>query len=41
MRTIGLAWRQSSPRKQDFMELGKLMTDVAATHRKATAQGEE
>jgi LysR family hydrogen peroxide-inducible transcriptional activator len=27
-RKIGLAWRQSSPRKQDFNELGRLIKDV-------------
>jgi LysR family transcriptional regulator, hydrogen peroxide-inducible genes activator len=41
MRTIGLAWRQSSPRKQDFVALGNLMTDVAAMHRRWTTQGQE
>jgi LysR family hydrogen peroxide-inducible transcriptional activator len=25
-RTVGLAWRRSSPRKRDFVELGKLLT---------------
>lgn len=29
-RTIGLAWRRSSPRKRHFVELGKLITAVAA-----------
>jgi LysR family hydrogen peroxide-inducible transcriptional activator len=27
-RTLGLAWRRSSPRKQDFVELGKLICTV-------------
>jgi LysR family hydrogen peroxide-inducible transcriptional activator len=27
-RTLGLAWRKSSPRKRDFVELGKLVTAV-------------
>jgi LysR family hydrogen peroxide-inducible transcriptional activator len=29
-RTIGLAWRRSSPRKRHFVELGKLIASVAA-----------
>ena len=27
-RTIGLAWRRSSPRKRDFIALGKLITAI-------------
>jgi LysR family hydrogen peroxide-inducible transcriptional activator len=27
-RTVGLAWRRSSPRKRDFVELGKLLTST-------------
>ena len=27
-RTLGLAWRRSSPRKRDFVELGKLVSSV-------------
>jgi LysR family hydrogen peroxide-inducible transcriptional activator len=30
-RAIGLAWRRSSPRKRDFVELGKLLTTSRAT----------
>jgi LysR family hydrogen peroxide-inducible transcriptional activator len=29
-RTIGLAWRKSSPRKRHFVELGKLITNATA-----------
>ena len=29
-RTIGLAWRKSSPRKRHFAELGKLITEATA-----------
>jgi LysR family transcriptional regulator, hydrogen peroxide-inducible genes activator len=29
-RTIGLAWRKSSPRKRHFVELGKLITEATA-----------
>jgi len=25
-RTVGLAWRRTSPRKKDFVELGKIVT---------------
>jgi LysR family hydrogen peroxide-inducible transcriptional activator len=28
VRTIGLAWRRTSPRKQDFAALGKVITDT-------------
>ena len=27
-RTIGLAWRHTSPRKNDFAALGKIVTDA-------------
>ena len=27
-RTIGLAWRRTSPRKDDFLALGQLITDA-------------
>lgn len=27
-RTIGLAWRSTSPRKRDFLELGRLLTEA-------------
>jgi LysR family hydrogen peroxide-inducible transcriptional activator len=26
-REVGLAWRRTSPRKRDFVELGKLLSD--------------
>ena len=29
-RTIGLAWRRTSPRKQDFAALGQIMIDMIA-----------
>jgi LysR family hydrogen peroxide-inducible transcriptional activator len=29
-RTIGLAWRRSSPRKRHFAELGKLIIEATA-----------
>lgn len=32
-RIIGLAWRTSSPRKRDFVELGRLITAVSETAR--------
>lgn len=35
-RVIGLAWRRSSPRKQHFLELGKLITTVAAELKQRT-----
>jgi LysR family transcriptional regulator, hydrogen peroxide-inducible genes activator len=28
-RTLGLAWRSTSPRKRDFVEFGRLVTSVA------------
>lgn len=34
-RTIGLAWRRSSPRKQHFMKIGKLITAVGAKRQRA------
>lgn len=30
-RTVGLAWRRTSPRKTDFVELGRVITESAAT----------
>ncbi len=30
-RTVGLAWRRTSPRKADFIALGKLVTDALGT----------
>ena len=27
-RTVGLAWRRTSPRKQDFVALGKIITQT-------------
>ena len=30
-RTLGLAWRASSPRRDEFLELGKLIAEAAAT----------
>lgn len=35
-RTIGLAWRKSSPRKRHFIELGKLITQATAAQMRAT-----
>jgi LysR family hydrogen peroxide-inducible transcriptional activator len=32
-RTIGLAWRRSSPRKRHFVELGKLIASMASDHK--------
>ncbi|MEM6495939.1 MAG: LysR substrate-binding domain-containing protein, partial [Pseudomonadota bacterium] len=29
-RTIGLAWRKSSPRKSDFQAIGKMVGEVRA-----------
>jgi LysR family hydrogen peroxide-inducible transcriptional activator len=29
-RTIGLAWRRTSPRKVDFVALGQLVTEALA-----------
>ena len=37
-RTIGLAWRRSSPRKRDFVELGRLLT-ASRPGLRAHAQG--
>src|SRR6202035_1615993 len=34
-RIVGLAWRRSSPRKGDFMELGKLITAIHEKNRGA------
>jgi LysR family hydrogen peroxide-inducible transcriptional activator len=30
LRTIGLVWRSTSPRKQDFQELGRLIARAAS-----------
>ena len=38
-RTIGLAWRTSSPRKEDFKELGRLITRAAMEGPIAKARG--
>jgi LysR family hydrogen peroxide-inducible transcriptional activator len=35
-RTLGLAWRSSSPRKRDFVELGKLISTVAQHLKRAS-----
>jgi LysR family transcriptional regulator, hydrogen peroxide-inducible genes activator len=32
-RVLGLAWRATSPRKRDFVELGKLIASVSQRHR--------
>jgi LysR family hydrogen peroxide-inducible transcriptional activator len=37
-RTIGLVWRQTSPRKADFMMLGELVTETLG-HAPRAAQG--
>jgi LysR family hydrogen peroxide-inducible transcriptional activator len=35
-RTVGLAWRRTSPRKKDFKALGKIVTSaISATRRRA------
>ena len=34
-RIVGLAWRRSSPRKRDFIALGKLITAIHAKNRRA------
>ena len=36
-RTIGLAWRKSSPRKRHFAELGKLITEATAAQMQLSA----
>jgi LysR family transcriptional regulator, hydrogen peroxide-inducible genes activator len=36
-RTIGLAWRKSSPRKRHFVELGKLITEATAAQMQLSA----
>ena len=33
-RTIGLAWRRTSPRKKDFEALGKIVTSTLGARRK-------
>ena len=37
-RTIGLAFRRTSPRKQDFVALGRLVVDAMAGHRPRPAR---
>jgi LysR family hydrogen peroxide-inducible transcriptional activator len=38
-RTIGLAWRRTSPRKQDFAALGKIVVDtLKRPHRRPALQ---
>jgi len=32
-RTVGLAWRHTSPRKADFVELGQIVTETLGTAR--------
>lgn len=34
-RTVGLAWRTTSPRKRDFVELGRIITDAWAESAKS------
>lgn len=36
-RTIGLAWRKSSPRKHHFLELGKLITEATSAQMQLSA----
>jgi LysR family hydrogen peroxide-inducible transcriptional activator len=36
-RTLGLAWRKSSPRKRDFVELGKLVLSVGQDLKRLSA----
>ncbi|WP_342363016.1 hydrogen peroxide-inducible genes activator [Terrarubrum flagellatum] len=38
MRTVGLVWRRSSPRKADFVELGRVFTEGAQAILLAAAQ---
>jgi LysR family hydrogen peroxide-inducible transcriptional activator len=33
-RTIGLAWRHTSPRKADFVALGQIITETLGLHTK-------
>jgi LysR family hydrogen peroxide-inducible transcriptional activator len=33
-REVGLAWRKTSPRKAEFMQFGKLLSDIVPTQRK-------
>ena len=35
-RTIGLAWRKTSPRKRPFVELGKLITRATQAQMRET-----
>jgi LysR family transcriptional regulator, hydrogen peroxide-inducible genes activator len=36
-RTVGLAWRHTSPRKVDFVALGQIVTETLASEAKAPA----
>jgi len=36
-RTVGLAWRHTSPRKADFVELGQIVTETLGTARREAA----
>ena len=37
-RTIGLAFRRTTPRKQDFVALGRLVVEAMAGHRPSPAR---
>ena len=36
-RTIGLAWRRTSPRRRDFVALGKIIVETLGVSAKKTA----
>jgi LysR family hydrogen peroxide-inducible transcriptional activator len=38
-RVIGLAWRETSPRKRDFVELGKLIVAVQGRRQASRGRG--
>jgi LysR family hydrogen peroxide-inducible transcriptional activator len=38
-RTVGLAWRQSSPRKADFVALGRIITETLGTDARQRSVG--
>ena len=40
-RTIGLAWRRTSPRKADFIALAQLISKAVASSRKDNRRGGE
>jgi len=40
-RTIGLAWRPTSPRKADFIALAQLISNAVASSRKDNRRGGE